>query len=137
MQMFYSKKHVYKQKLSWHSVIPSDINSKWKAFINELFKLDKTETKCHVLCYSKQETELHEFCNASTLAYETVVYVCNVCEHGVKVCLCTAKSCVVSKKVHMVPRLELMGSVLLSKLVVLVKLAVEKMLKATKSCLLF
>ena len=33
---------------------------------------------------------------------------------------------------HTVPRLELMGSVLLSKLVVSVKLAVGKMLKVTK-----
>ena len=44
----------------------------------------------------------------------------------------TAKSCVVPTKVHTVPRLELMGSVLLSKLVVSVKLAIGKMLKVTK-----
>ena len=44
----------------------------------------------------------------------------------------TAKSCDVPTKVHAVPRLELMGSVLLSKLVVSVKFAVEKMLKVTK-----
>ena len=56
----------------------------------------------------------------------------SVCEHGVKVCWWTAKSCVVPAKVHTVPRLELMGSVLLSKLVVSAKLAVGKMLKVTK-----
>ena len=60
------------------------------------------------------------------------MYVRSVCEHGVKVCLWTAKSCVVSTKVHAMPRLELLGSFLLSKLVVSVKLAVEKMLKVTK-----
>ena len=60
------------------------------------------------------------------------MYVCSVCEHGVKVCSWTAKSCVVPTKVHAMPRLELLGSVLLSKLVASVKLAVEKMLKVTK-----
>ena len=59
------------------------------------------------------------------------MHVCSVCENGVKVCLWTAKR-VVSTKVHTVPRLALMGSVLLSKLVVSVKLAVEKILKVTK-----
>ena len=121
-----------KQKLSWDAVIPIDINNKRKVFINELFNLDKIETKRHVLCCGKQEIELHGFCNASTLVYGAVVYVRSVCEHGVKVCFWTAKSCVVLTKVHTVPRLELMGSVLLSKLVVSVKLAVEKMLKVTE-----
>ena len=102
----------------------------WLIHFNELFKLDKIETKRHVLCCGKQEIELHGFCDASTLAYGSVVYVRSVCKHGVKVCLWTAKSCVAPAKVHTVPRLELMGSVLLSKLVVSVKLAVEKMLKA-------
>ena len=41
------------------------------------------------------------------------MYVRRVCEHGVKVCLWTVKSCVVPTKVHMVPRLELMRSVML------------------------
>ena len=121
-----------KKKLSWDAVIPIDINNRWKVFINELFKLDKIETKRHVLYCSKQEIELHGFCDASTLAYGAVVYVRSVCEHGVKVCLWTAKSCVVPAKVHTLPRLELMGSALLPKLVVSVKLAVEKMLKVTK-----
>ena len=57
-----------KQKLSWDTIIPIDINNKWKVFINELFKLDKIETKHHVLCCRKQEIELRRFCDASTLA---------------------------------------------------------------------
>ena len=121
-----------KQKLSWDAVLPIDINNEWKLFINELFKLDKIETKRHVQCCSKQEIELQGFCDASTFAYGAVAYVRSVCEHRVEVCLWTAKSCVVPTKVHAVPRLELMGSVLLSKLVVSVKFAVEKMLKVTK-----
>ena len=103
-----------------------------KVFSKELFKLNKTEAKRHVLCCGKQEIELHGFCDASTLAYGAVLYVRSVCEHGIKVCLWNAKSCVVPTKVNTVPRLELMGSALLSKLLVSVELAVEKMLKVTK-----
>ena len=110
----------FKQKL-WEAVIPIDINNKWKVFINELFKLSKIDTKRHVMCCSKQEIELHRFCNASILAYVAVVWVRSVCEHRVKVCLWTAKSWVVPTKVHTVPILELMGSVLLPKLVASVK----------------
>ena len=58
-----------KQKLSWDAVLSTDINNKWKVFINELFKLDKIETKRHVLCCAKQEIELQGFCEASTFAY--------------------------------------------------------------------
>ena len=71
--------------------------------------LNKIETKRHVLCCGKQEIELHGFCDASTLAYGAVVYVCSVCEHGVRVCLWTARSCIVPTKVYTVPRLEFMG----------------------------
>ena len=112
-----------KQKLSWDNIIPIEIKGKWKLFINELFNINKIETKRHVLCCGKQEIKLHGFCNASTLAYGAAVYVCSVCEHGVKVCLWSAKSCVVPTKVNMVPRLELLGGVLLLKLIVSVKLA--------------
>ena len=54
--------------------------------------------------------------------------------YGVKDCLWTAKSCVVPTKVNTVRRLELMMIVLLSKLVVLVKFAAEKMLKVILIC---
>lgn len=43
----------FKQKL-WEPVIPIDINNKWKVFINELFKLNKIDTKR--LCYVLQQT---------------------------------------------------------------------------------
>ena len=71
--------------------------------------LNKIETKRHVLCCGKQEIELHGFCDASTLAYGAVVYACSVCEHWVRVCLWTARSCIVPTKVYTVPRLEFMG----------------------------
>ena len=76
-----------KQMLSLDAVLPIFINNRWKVFIDELFKLNKIETKRHVLCCGKQEIELHGFCDASTLAYGAVVYVRSVCEYEVKVCL--------------------------------------------------
>ena len=99
-----------------------------------IFELNKTEAKRHVLCCGNKEIELHRLCDASTWAYWEAAYVRSVCEHGVKVCLWTAKSCVVPTKVNAVPRLELM---LLSKLVVLLELACWENVGGYKSCLLF
>lgn len=59
------------------------------------------------------------------------MYVHSACEHRVKVCLWTAKSCIVPTKVHSESRLELMGKCFVVE-IVSVKLAVEKMLRVTK-----
>ena len=56
------------------------------------------------------------------------MYVRSVCRHGVKVSLRTGKCCVVPVKLTMVPRLELLACVLLSKLTVSVKKAVAGLL---------
>ena len=75
--------------------------------------------------------ELYRFCDASTVAYGTVVYALGVCAHGVKVSLWAAKSCVVPTKGQTVPRLELLAAVLLSKLIVSTIPTVERVLKDT------
>ena len=57
-----------------------------------------------------------------------VVYVRNVCRHGVKVSLWIGKCCVAPVKLTTVPRLELLVCALLSKLVVSVKKTVTGLL---------
>ena len=58
--------------------------------------------------------------------YGAVVYARSICTHGVKVSLWAAKSCVVPSKEQKVSRLELLAAVLLSKLIVSTKPAVER-----------
>ena len=95
-------------------------------------KLVKTiEIQRHVMCCDSKESELHGFCDASTVAYGAVVYTRSACAHGLKVSLWTAKSCVVPSKEQTVPRLELLAAVLLLKLIVSTISAVERVLKVT------
>ena len=89
------------------------------------------ETQRHVLCCDSKETEPCGFCDALTVAYGAVLYARSVCAHGVKVSLWAAKSCAVPSKEQTVPRSELLAAVLLSKLIVSTKSAVEKDLKIT------
>ena len=58
-----------------------------------------------------------------------MVYAPSVCAHGVKVLLLAAKSCVVPSKDQTVLRVEILVTVLLSKLIVSTKSAVERVLK--------
>ena len=118
-------------KFSWDDYLPTISTNKWKSFINELKSVKRIEIQRHVLCCDSKETELHGFCDASTVAYGAVVHARSVCAHGVKVSLWAAKSCVVPSKEQTVPRLELLEAVLLSKLIVSTKSAVERVLKVT------
>ena len=107
------------------------MTNKWKSFINELKSVKTIEIQRHVLCCDSKETELYGFCDASAVAYGAVVHARSVCAHGAKVSLWAAKSCVVPSKEQTVPRLELLAAVLLSKLIVSTKSAMERVLKVT------
>jgi len=63
---------------------------------------------------------LHGFCDSSGKAYGAVVYVVVECAHGISVKLWSGKSKLVPMKVLSIPRLELLGCLLLSKLMVAV-----------------
>ena len=69
--------------------------------------------------------ELHGFCDNSNVAYAAPVYVRVVTSVGVVVNLLNAESKVAPLKAVTLPRLELLACLLLSKLVVLVREAVE------------
>ena len=118
-------------KFSWDDNLPAILTNKCKSFINELKSVKAIEIQRHVLCCDSKETELYRFCDALTVAYGRVVYPLSVCAHGVKVNFWAAKSCVVPTKGQMVPRLELLAAVSLSKLIDSTISAVERVLKVT------
>ena len=113
---------------SWDDNLPAVLTNKWKSFINELKSVKAIEIQRHVLCCGSTETELHGFCDASTVADGAVVYARSICAHGVKVSLWAAKSCVAPSKEQTVHRLELLAAVLLPKLIVSTKSEVERVL---------
>ena len=59
--------------------------------------------------------EMHVFCDSYTLAYGAVVYIRIVTSIGARVSLLASKTKVSPLKVLTIPRLELLGCVLLSK----------------------
>ena len=121
-------------KFSWDDNLLPILTNKWKRFINEIKSVKVIEIQRHVLSCDSKETKLHGFCDAWTVAYGVVVYAHSVCAHGLKVSLWAAKSCIVASKEQTVPRLELLAAILLSKLIVSTKSAVERVLKVTNIC---
>ena len=93
-------------KFSWDDNLPTILTNKWESFINELKSVKTKEIHRHVLYCDSNKTELHGFCDVSTVAYGAVVYARSACAHGVKVSLWAAKSCVVPSKEQTVPRVE-------------------------------
>lgn len=103
--------------LEWDEPIPADIYKQWVTYRNELPRLKEfriprwmgTTKNCHI--------QLHGFADASNVAYAAVVYArITDDENNVRVVLLTAKTKVCPIKIVSIPRLELCGAVLLTKL---------------------
>ena len=77
------------------------------------------------VCEKIVSLELHGFCDSSNVAHAAAVYVRLVTSVRVVVNLLSAKSKVAPLKAVKIPRLELFACLLLSKLVVSVRKAVE------------
>ena len=73
-----------------------------------------------------RDVELHRFSDSSGKVYGACVFVRVSCEHGGSVKLWASKCRLAPVKELSIPRLELMACLLLSRLMVSVKLAVEK-----------
>ncbi|XP_063831745.1 uncharacterized protein LOC135080954 [Ostrinia nubilalis] len=104
--------------LEWDQELPEHLLREWIAYRNKLSMLTSftiprwTHTKSDDVLL-----ELHGFCDASQHAYAAVVYLRVVSYNGeVHVCLITSKTKVAPIKVISIPRLELCGAVLLTKL---------------------
>ncbi|XP_035233073.1 uncharacterized protein LOC118204884 [Stegodyphus dumicola] len=92
-------------------------HQEWNRFISELPHICKLEIKRCILIAEAIVIELHEFCDASELAYGAVVYCKSVSQYGEVVKrLVTSNSRISPIKQVAIPRLELCAAVLLAKL---------------------
>ncbi|CAK1582087.1 unnamed protein product [Parnassius mnemosyne] len=106
--------------VDWDEEVPNNILNEWITYRKELKLLEKV-TISRWLGSKEDATriELHGFCDASKLAYAAVVYMRVIdSDNNIKVSLLTAKTKVAPIKQVSIPRLELCGGVLLSKLLV-------------------
>ncbi|CAK1577869.1 unnamed protein product [Parnassius mnemosyne] len=106
--------------VDWDEEVPNNILNEWITYRKELKLLEKV-TISRWLGSKEDATriELHGFCDASKVAYAAVVYMRVIdSDNNIKVSLLTAKTKVAPIKQVLIPRLELCGGVLLSKLLV-------------------
>ncbi|GFV96520.1 integrase catalytic domain-containing protein [Trichonephila clavipes] len=114
IKIFYQQ--LWLLKLDWDSPLPEALATKWKTFQKEFEQVCSIHIPRWIHTASQQIT-LHGFCDASELAYASVIYAVQPQADGnTKVTLLVAKSRVAPLKSVSIPRLELNGALLLARL---------------------
>ena len=105
-------------KMSWDDPIPQHIVVIWQRFISELKSLGEVRIPRFIFSHSgRVKTELHGFSDSSKEVYCAVIYLRVFYEDNVRLHFLTSKTRVAPLKRLTIPRLELMGCVLLAKLI--------------------
>ena len=103
----------------WDDPSAEEMLDTWNLLIAELSLLSNIQVpRCYYrLKQTPVSVQLHSFNDASELAYVTVVYIrCDYGENDVEKRLATAKSRVVPLKRQTIPQLELLGALVLARL---------------------
>jgi len=103
----------------WDEPLVGEKLAKWNSLISELHLLSNIHIpRCYYrLEQSPVKVQIHGFCDASELAYAAVVYVrCDYGANCVETTLVTAKIRVAPLKRQTIPRLELLGALILARL---------------------
>ena len=104
----------------WDDPLSERAYDKWKRIISELHCLNGIQIP---RCYFHPgqtiiTSQLHGFCDASDSAFAAVAYIhCHYSDGSIDVRLITSKTHVAPIKKQSIPRLELLGAVILSRLV--------------------
>ncbi|XP_046145767.1 uncharacterized protein LOC114882057 [Osmia bicornis bicornis] len=113
-------------KVDWDESLPMDIHTEWKQFQMQLPLLNNTVFRRRTVIDAPTKIELHGFCDASERAYGACVYLRSTDKHGhTNLELLLAKSKVAPLKTQSIPRLELCGALLLTKLHDIIKKALH------------
>ncbi|XP_066145931.1 uncharacterized protein [Euwallacea fornicatus] len=109
---------IWKNNCDWDDTLIQPTLAKWKAFLSTISALSSLSIPRHVFRNDlTQRVEIHGFSDASMKAYGACIYIRAFYRNGKISCnLLSAKSRVAPLKVSTLPKLELMGAVLLSDL---------------------
>ena len=124
MKVMYQQ--LWEKKLGWDDELPQHYITQHLKWRNELHLLaTKKQPRCYfALSAHRQTTQLHGFCDASIHTYAAVVYVrATYTDHAPTCALVAAKTRVAPVKPLSIPRLELCGATLLTKLLTSVRKA--------------
>lgn len=115
---------VWTNYLAWDDKLTEEIKDEWLKIKNELEILNHFHLPRWLSCTKHCDVELHGFCDSSTKAYACVIYsrIININSNKSFITLVAAKSRIVPQNKNItLPRLELCGAHLLSKLMVKVQ----------------
>ena len=106
------------KKGGWRDELPIDIAKEWEMWKSQLKDVEKVEINRQVVLKDYTDLELHGFCDASPQAYAVCIYIRSSNGKEFDSNFLIAKSRLAPDKSHKLtmPRLELMGALLLSRL---------------------
>lgn len=107
------------QNLSWDDELPTETLEKWLLYRNDLRNL--SEISIARWLNTVEKAELHGFSDSSKLAYAAVIYIRVKIKSGWSSHIVAAKTKVAPIKQISIPRLELMGALMLTRLMLLVR----------------
>ena len=118
-------KHVFQvicqEKKDWDEPLHGELLKEWSTIVNELPSLIAvTISRYYYLLLHMRpvKTELHAFGDASNKAYAAVIYMGSIYENGqILIRFVASKKRIAPVKTQTVPRLELLGAVILARLV--------------------
>ncbi|XP_043504537.1 uncharacterized protein LOC122525681 [Polistes fuscatus] len=105
---------LWQLKSTWDEDVPADIYKIWQEFRQNLHTLEEIRFARNV-AGDGEEMEMHGFCDASERAYGACIYVKTLGKNPTLRLVC-AKSKVAPLKTQSLPRLELCGALILSRL---------------------
>ncbi|GFX94183.1 putative gag-pol protein [Trichonephila clavipes] len=114
MKIFYQK--LWLTKTDWDSPIPQQLTEDWLRFQKAFNAINYLTVPRWVILTADNIVELHGFADASSLAYAAAIYCRQKHNDKIKVQLLVSKTKVAPVKQVSIPRLELCGAHLLSKL---------------------
>ena len=113
---------LWQLKLSWDDPIPDAINVKFITFVQDIRNLNQLRiTRCLKSEFALDTVELHGFSDGGEQAYGAAVWLRWHTTIGVALTFVAAKAYVAPLKKRSIPRLELMGMVVLTRLVASIK----------------
>ena len=108
---------LWKLQLEWDEAVPSEVDDEWKSYRDDLPNLRDVKLPRCMCINDAIKHELHCFSDASELAYAAVVFLRSTNADGESwTRIVAAKTKVAPIKTTSLPRLELCGALLLSRL---------------------
>lgn len=123
---------LWQEKIDWDEPLNQELCAEWQNFIFSTKQIHDLKIPRFVLCEQTKLIDLHCFSDASERAYAACIYIKAVDEEGKSIAhLLCSKTKVAPLKTLSIPRLELCGAMLLSRLTKRVKQSLKANISKT------